>query len=225
MVPAMEDGADQNIAQRTKSPVQVRMHHAAGDDIERPQHQKDVGRDAGQQPEHIHRRLFQHQVDGMPARRRGPVDIGGGVMHGVVFPQHAAMKAAVNPVEGEIRAHQVDQALLPQGQARQPAMAVQVEVGDLLAIGDVEYPHGQEHRQPDADIAGEDRREDPVAQVGAQAALLPPRPTRVAGREVRQGAEHHRHPDKPGQHLPEAVQLFRDELHRKLHATCSRGRW
>src|SRR5882762_6772895 len=101
MMPAMENRADENMAQRAEGPVEIGVDHAGGDDVERTDHQENVGRDAAQQRDDVDKAGAQRQVDGMKARRAGPFQILGGVMHSMVFPQKAAMEAAVNPVQHE----------------------------------------------------------------------------------------------------------------------------
>ena len=92
------------------------------------------------------------------------------------------MEQPVAPVKREIARHQIDRALHPERQAAKRAMAMIVEIGDRLAVGDVEEQHGAHHRQPDAQIAGEHRHEDPIGEIGDQALLVPPGPAGIAGR-------------------------------------------
>lgn len=156
-----------------------------------------------QQRRHVHRHRAQRQVERVKSRRGDPFDILGGMMDRVVFPEKTAMEQAVYPIKREIRRHQIDDTLGPKRQAADRAMAVIVEFGDRLAVGEAENHDGAQHRHPDAHVTGEDRREYPVGEIGAQAALFPPWLAAVAGRNQRQNAEHHPHRRQPGQDVPQ----------------------
>ena len=162
----------------------------------------------------------------MKTRRTDPFHVARGMMHGVVLPQKAAVEDAVAPVEQEIGRHKVEDDLLPQRQRGDGPMAVQIEVGDLPAVHDMEYPHGEKHRHPDAHVAHEERREDPVAEVGEEPALVPPGPAFIAGRKPRQKGEHGAEPHQPGQHMPQGDKDLLADVGEQFHgAICSRGHW
>jgi hypothetical protein len=55
--------------------------------------------------------------------------------------------------------------------------------------GDSEQQRGADDQEPDAQIAREQRDDEPVAEVGEELALAPPRPPRIAGPEVAEDRE------------------------------------
>ena len=118
-------------------------------------------------------------------------------MDRVVLPHRRAMEAAVDPVHHEVRRDQEDRRLQPQRQLRQRPVAVVVELDQAFGGGDAEQPGGAEHQQADAQIAREQRDDEPIAEIGDELALAPPGPARIAGPEVAEhgedGAEHEQH--------------------------------
>jgi hypothetical protein len=110
-------------------------------------------------------------------------------MHGVVLPQLVAMKQAMGPVGDEIFADQKDDHLRNEGQARQRAVAVFVEGDQAVGGGDVEQKRGAGDEHADAEVARDDRNEEPIAQVGDQIGLAPPRPPGIAGPKIGQHRE------------------------------------
>src|SRR4051794_26823855 len=110
-------------------------------------------------------------------------------MDGVIFPQYAAMEGAVIPVEQKIGDYQIADYLHPQRQMGNRAVPVFVEVGDLLAVRDMEDHDGETDREPDAQVPDKKRDEKPVAQIGKKPALFPPGPAAIERHPARQDPE------------------------------------
>src|SRR3954453_14106752 len=99
------------------------------------------------------------------------------------------MESAMDPIHHQIRSHEKDRRLQPKRQLRQRPMTVVVELDQSLGTGDPEYKGGSENQEPDAQVAREQRDQEPIAKIGEEIAFMPPRLARVAGTEERQEAE------------------------------------
>src|ERR1700692_747988 len=75
-------------------------------------------------------------------------------------------------------------------------MAIVIELDEPLRAGDAEEERRTDHQQPDPQIAREQWDYDPIANIGDQLALPPPRTTRIAGPEERQDREHDAESDR-----------------------------
>src|SRR3972149_7872430 len=117
------------------------------------------------------------------------------MMYRVIFPQFAAMEAAMDPIEQEIRYHHEDHGLQPERQCSKRAMAVLVDVHDRLGAMNVEYQRRAQRQHADTKKAREQRDQKPVANVGDDLALAPPRTAGIAGRPAGQRREYHTEDD------------------------------
>ena len=68
-------------------------------------------------------------------------------------------------------------------------MAVLVEGDQAVGGGDVKEHGGTGDEHADAEIAGDDWNEEPVAEIGDEVALAPPGTARIAGPELGQHGE------------------------------------
>src|SRR5271170_1388361 len=68
-------------------------------------------------------------------------------------------------------------------------MAVLVERDQAVGRGNTEQNGGSGNKQPDAQVTGKHRDEEPVAKIGDQVALVPPRPAWIARPEISQHGE------------------------------------
>src|SRR5258708_1912387 len=107
------------------------------------------------------------------------------MMDGVIFPESAAVKQAVQPVQHKIRQHQEQHRLQPQRQLGQWPVAIVVKRNQLVGVVNIEDYAGGEHEQPDPQYAREQWNEEPVANVGDEFALAPPGLSGIAGPEMR----------------------------------------
>jgi hypothetical protein len=82
-----------------------------------------------------------------------------------------------------------NQHLHDERQRRQWSMAVLVEGDQSVGSGDVKECSSANNQEADAEIAGDNRDKEPVAQIGDEVALAPPRTARIAGPELRQHSE------------------------------------
>ena len=153
----------------------------------------------------------------MKARSRDPVHVFRRMVDGVVFPEPAAMKHAVQPVHHEIGRDQEQDRLQPQWQPRQRAMAVVVEGDQFVGVANSKQQAGAQHQQPDAEHAREQRHQEPVADVGDELALAPPGPAGIAGPEMRQHREHERQRDRDRHHLGQGLAEHLDDFGRQVH--------
>ena len=90
----------------------------------------------------------------------------------------------MDPVQDQVLADQEDHHLRGQRKRGERTVAIIVEVDQAVRGGDAEQERGADDKQADAQKAREDRDEEPVAKVGDQIALAPPRAARIAGPEV-----------------------------------------
>jgi hypothetical protein len=111
------------------------------------------------------------------------------MMHGVVFPQPRAVEEAVGPIGDDILADEKKQHLDDEQKRRERAVAVLVEGDQAVRDGDVEEDRSPGDKQADAEITGNDRNEEPAAEIGDKVALAPPRTARIAGPELREDGE------------------------------------
>ena len=114
------------------------------------------------------------------------------------------MESAVKPVHHEIRADQEDRRLQPERQPRERPVPVIVEFDQSLGGGDAEQERGAHDQEPDAQIAGEQRDDEPIAKIGHQLALAPPGLARIAGPEEGQNREDGSERDRYRQDLDES---------------------
>src|ERR1700686_3005328 len=119
----------------------------------------------------------------MKARGRNPVQIFGQMMDRVIFPESAAVKHPVQPVQHKIRQNQEQHGLEPQRQFGQRAVAVVVKGNEFVGVMNIKDDAGAEHEQPDPQHASEQRNEEPVKDVGDELALAPPRRAGIAGQK------------------------------------------
>src|SRR6187401_1849905 len=101
-------------------------------------------------------------------------------------------------------------------------MAILVECRNFLAVGNTKQDHGQGHRHPDAQIAGENRNKNPIAKIREKAALLPPGTPLVAGRPARQDGKNQAHTRQPWQHMPQGQQNLLEDLVGDRHYMLTR---
>ncbi len=204
-MPAVEHRPGEDVFELAQRPVEIGVHPARGESVERPHHQEDVGRKAEHQGDDVDRDGAEDQIDGVEARSRDPFDVFGGVVHGVEFPQLDRMEGAMGPIEAELAGDQIEAELPPERQARQRPMAV-IEEGDETIGGvDAEQIDREHHGEADAGIAREHRHDEPVTEVGDEALFLPPRLALVAGREPGEAGEGHRHEGHVGQDARDGV--------------------
>jgi hypothetical protein len=111
------------------------------------------------------------------------------VMHGVVLPQPPAVEKTVRPIGDDILADEENQHLYDERQRRERSVAVLVEGDQALGGSDVKEHGRASDEQADAEIAGNDWNKEPVAHIGDEVALAPPRPARIAGPELGQHGE------------------------------------
>ena len=111
------------------------------------------------------------------------------MVDGVIAPQPLAVESAVNPVHHEIRADQEDHRLQPERQSRERAVAIVVEGDQTFGSVNVEQECGSNDQEPDAQVAREQRNDEPVTKVGNEIALAPPVLTWIARPEHGQNAE------------------------------------
>ena len=109
----MEDRRGEHIFKRAERPVQVGVNEGGVEGRERPDPQHDVGRDARYQQDDVNQDRSDKQVDGVKPRRRDPLQIFRGMMDGVIFPESAPVKHAVQPIQHEIRCDQEQHRLHP----------------------------------------------------------------------------------------------------------------
>src|SRR6185295_14378830 len=108
------------------------------------------------------------------------------MMDGMIFPESAAMKHAVQPVQHEVGRNEEQYRLHPERKLRQRPMAVVVECDQFVDVVNVEEDSGANHQQADAEDARKYRHEEPIADVGNELALSPPGFTWIAGPEMRE---------------------------------------
>src|ERR1700685_1082770 len=111
------------------------------------------------------------------------------MMYGVVFPHSRAMEEAVRPIQDDVFADEKDHHLRDQWQRREWPMAVVVECDETFGCCDVEEGGSADDQQADAQIAGDHRNEEPIAQVGHEISLVPPGAAWIAGPECREKSE------------------------------------
>src|SRR5436305_2508506 len=111
------------------------------------------------------------------------------MMHGVVLPQPPAVEKTMRPIGDGILADEENQHLYDERQRGQRSMAVLVEGNQSVDGGDVKEYRSAGDEEADAEIASDDRNEEPVAEIGDEVALAPPGTARIAGPELRQHSE------------------------------------
>ena len=138
VMPAVKHRAGNDVFEWTQGPVQIGMHEGGMGDGEGTQEYQHVWGNSGEQQHDISSDAAEKYVDRVEPRCRNPIQVRGGVVHRVVFPQCAAMKGAMDPVHHEIGAHEKDRGLQPKRQLRKRAMPVVIELDQALGTGDAE---------------------------------------------------------------------------------------
>jgi hypothetical protein len=153
------------------------------------------------------------QVDGVETRRGDPLEILRGMMDGVVFPEAAAVKHAMQPVQHEVGRNEEQYRLHPERKLRQRSMTVVVERSQFVDLMNVEDDCGAQHQQSDAEDARKYRHEEPVTDIGNELALAPPGFTRIAGPEMREYREHKAERDRDRNDLRHRLAYYLDDFH------------
>src|SRR5258708_12449022 len=115
------------------------------------------------------------------------------MMDGVIFPEAATVKHAVQPIQHEIRRDQEQHGLQPQWQLGQGTMAVVVKGNQFVGVMYFEDDAGPAHEHPDPKYAREQRNEEPLTHAAADPPLPPP----PATGSTRPHNSPHRHPPTP----------------------------
>jgi hypothetical protein len=114
----------------------------------------------------------------------------------------------VRPVQNEIFADQEQHHLRGERQRGERPVAVVVEGDQAVGRGDAEQQRGADDEQPDAQVTRDHRDKEPIAKIGDDIGLPPPRPARIAGPERGQhredGGQRQRDPDVLGQRFANA---------------------
>ena len=100
--------------------------------------QSDVGRDPGHQQDDVDHDGAEEQVHRVEPRRRDPVEFFRGMMDRVIFPESAAVKQPVQPVQQEVRQDQEQHRLEPERQFGQGPMAIVVKGDHPVGVVNVE---------------------------------------------------------------------------------------
>src|SRR5262245_25188101 len=108
------------------------------------------------------------------------------MVDGVIFPHRPAMEEAMAEVHDQVRTDEEDDRLQPQRQSRKGTVPVLVKRNQLISAGYAEQQHCADDQEPDAQIARDQRDDEPVANIGRKLALAPPRPSWIAGPEIGQ---------------------------------------
>ena len=171
-----------------------------------------LGEMPSKQHDDVGRHGAEKQIDRMEARRRDPFQFLGRVVHRVVLPHRSAVEKPVRPIQDDVFADQEDDHLNGERQRGKRAVAVIVEGDQAVRGGDSEQQRGADDEHADAQIARDDRNEEPVAQVGDEIALVPPRPAGIASPER-------------GEHREDGRERQRDRnvLHERLTETDQDG--
>src|SRR5438874_5127128 len=101
------------------------------------------------------------------------------MMHRVVLPQSPAVEKTVRPIGDDVLADEENQHLHDERERRERPVAVLVEDDQAVGGGDVKEHGGTGDEQADAEIAGDDWNEEPVAEIGDEVALAPPGTARI----------------------------------------------
>jgi hypothetical protein len=122
-------------------------------------------------------------------------------MHRVVLPHPFAVEEAMGPVKDDVLADQKHEHLRDKRQGRQRPMTVVIERYQAISGGDVKQQCGADNQHADAQKAGNNRNEEPVAKIGDEIAFLPPGTSGIACPEPRQDRENGCHCDRD-RHAP-----------------------
>jgi hypothetical protein len=106
--------------------------------------------------------------------------------------------------------------LQPERQPRQRTVTTVVERDQLVGIMDLKNQAGAEREQADAEHAREQRDEEPVAEVGDELALAPPRRAGVAGPEMGQHREDQRKRQRDRHQLHDRLAEHLDDFQRQV---------
>ena len=90
-------------------------------------------------------------------------------------------------------------------------MTVVIECHQAVGGGDVKQQRGADNQHADAQEAGNDRNEEPVAEVGYEIAFLPPGTSGIACPEPGQDRENGCHCDRDRHALYQAVADIQNE--------------
>jgi len=82
----------------------------------------------------------------------------------------------------------------------------------FVSVADIEENAGAEHQEPDPQHPCEQGDEEPVADIGDQFLLAPPRLARIAGPEMRQHREHQRQSNRDRHHLDDGLAEHLDDF-------------
>src|SRR5260370_25959366 len=102
------------------------------------------------------------------------------MMDGVIFPEGATMKHAVQPIQHEIRRDQEQHGLRPEWKPRQWTMTIVVKRDQAVGVMNVEDHPGADHQKPDPQDPRKHPNEEPVTDVADAIALAPPPGATVA---------------------------------------------
>src|SRR4029079_1983221 len=160
----------------------------------------------------------------MKPRRGDPLEVFGRMMDGVIFPERAAVKHAVKPVQHEVGRDEKQYPLQPERKLRQRSMAVVVECDQVIRLTDIEEDGGAKDQQPDAEDARKYRHEEPVADVGNEFALAPPGFAGIAGPEMREHREYNSEPDRDRNDLRHRLAYDLDDFHWQIGHDASLNR-
>ncbi len=92
-------------------------------------------------------------------------------MHGVVLPHPLAVKQAMGPVQHDVLADEEDHHLYDKRQRGQRPVAVVIKGYQPVRGGDLKQQRRADNEHADAQEAGDDRNEKPVAEIGHKVAL------------------------------------------------------
>src|ERR1700730_1544913 len=103
VMPAVKHRRRQHVFERAKRPAEIGVNERRMERREWPDPKHDVRRDTRHQQYDVDHDGTQEQVHRVEARRRNPIQILGGMVDRMIFPEPAAMKQAVQPIQHEVR--------------------------------------------------------------------------------------------------------------------------
>ncbi|MGY4282272.1 hypothetical protein ACVWXO_001492 [Bradyrhizobium sp. LM2.7] len=92
-------------------------------------------------------------------------------------------------------------------------MTIVVEGDEIVGVVDIEDDACADDQEPNPHGAGEHRNEEPIAHVGDDFPLSPPRRAGIAGPEMLEHREDHRQPEGNGDHLLDGLAEHQGNLH------------
>ena len=111
-------------------------------------------------------------------------------MHGVILPEPHAVKQPECPVQDDVFSDEKDHHLCNERKRGEGAVPVIVESDQAISRGNPEQNRSARDQEADAQITGDHRNDEPVAQIGHEIALAPPWPAGIAGPERGEDGEH-----------------------------------